>query len=78
MKLEESVLLTTTTDRPIVSAAAVAAVRIGFAISASAASRPPAGNTRRSGHASARTTGRITNGARSAMPANIAIVSAIP
>ena len=62
-KLEDIELLTTTTDSPIVSATAVAAVRSGLDSSESAASRPPVGNSRRSGHASQRMTGRITNGA---------------
>ena len=76
-KLADSVLLTTTTDRPIVSATAVAAVRAGFDSSASAASRPPAGNRRRSGTREQPDERHDHERRRSTMPTNIAIVSAI-
>ncbi len=62
----------------MVSAAAVAAVRMGSESRASAARRPPAGNALRSGQASRRTIGMITNGASITMPPNIAIVSVMP
>ena len=78
MKLEDIELLTTTTESPIVSATAVAAVRSGLERSESAASRPPVGRSRRTGTASQRMTGRMMNGAAAAMPANIAIVIRIP
>jgi hypothetical protein len=77
-KLADIELLTTTTDSPIVNATAVAAVRSGLERSESPASRPPVGNTRRIGTASQRITGRMTKGAATAMPANIAIVMRIP
>ena len=78
MKLDDIELLTTTTESPIVSATAVAAVRSGLERSESAASRPPVGRSRRTGTASQRMTGRMMNGAAAAMPANIAIVIRIP
>jgi hypothetical protein len=62
----------------MVNATAVAAVRSGFDRSESAASRPPVGSTRRMGTASQRMTGRMTNGAATAIPANNAIVMTIP
>ena len=62
-KLADMPLLTTNTDRPIVSATAVAAVRAGL----ERARRRPAGrrsaHSLRSGTASTRTSGMITNGA---------------
>ena len=53
-KLADIELLTTTTESPIVSATAVAAVRSGLDRSESAASRPPVGSRRRIGTASQR------------------------
>ena len=69
MKLADSVLLTTTTDRPMVSAAAVAAVRTGVR-EQRVRGQPPAGRERpcAAARASTRTSGMITNGASSAMP----------
>src|SRR4051794_19683460 len=77
-KLLVKTLLTTKTDRPIVSAVAVAAVRIGLADTESVARRPAVGEMRRSGAASTRRTGGMTNGEAIAMPANIPIVDPIP
>ena len=78
MKLDENVLLTTTTNRPMVRAAAVAAVTQRIREHGVAASPPlremPCAAARRA----RRTVGMITNGASIAMPANIAIVSEIP
>ena len=78
MKLADMELFTTTTDSPIVSATAVAAVRSGLERRASAARRPPVGSTRLIGTASRGPPGMIRNGAAIAIPANIAIVMTIP
>ena len=77
-KLDPRLLTATTRASPIISAVAVAAVLAGSDRAASAASLPSTGKRRRSGHESALTSGRIANGATSAMPKKIAIVPSIP
>ena len=78
MKLDDIELFTSTTESPIVSAAAVAAVRPAFDRSESTASRPLAGKRRLNTGARPAATGRIRNGAASPIPTNISIVTSIP
>ena len=66
----------TTSASPIISAVAVAAVRLGLERAESAASRPSTGASRRTGHDRTRVSGAIRNGAISAIPKKIAIVPA--
>ena len=79
MKLADIELLTTTTESPMVSATAVAAVRSGLE-QERVGGEAPAGREQapRTARRAPRTTGMIRNGAAIAMPANIAIVSTIP
>ena len=77
-KLAPRVLTATTRARPIISAVAVAAVRVGFERAESAAILPSTGESLRIGHESAAASGLIRNGASKAMPKKIAIVPPMP
>ncbi len=77
-KLAPRLLTATTSASPIIRPVAVAAVRPGSERAESAARRPATGEARRSGQASTRTSGLITNGAIIAIPKKIAIVPLIP